>query len=310
MRAAAIETFGGPEVLKIMELAKPEPRPGEVLIALKGAGVGPWDGKMRESPDAAGDPALPYILGFEGAGVVVAVGDGVSNLRVGDEVYTYRWPGGCFAEYIAASAEVTGRKPSSLSFDEAAGVPVAGLTARQGVVEELEIKSGESLLITGAAGGVGTFAIQIAAAQGARVIAQVAADNASYVSDLGAADWVDYNDEDWVNKARSKAGGDGVDAVLDLVGEPAFGAAMRALRPGGRAAGIVGKPDDTPAGIDAHFYVGRADTVGLEQLAELFDAGKIKTQIQAVRPLEEVGAAIGDVEARRVRGKLVLHIAD
>jgi NADPH:quinone reductase-like Zn-dependent oxidoreductase len=310
MRAAAIEQFGGPEVLQVMDLPEPQAGPGEVLIAVKGAGMGPWDWKMRGSSEAAGNPKLPYILGFEGAGVVTATGDGVADLDVGDEVYTYKWPGGCFAEFVAAPASATGRKPASLTFDEAAAVPVAGLTAHQGVVDELAMKPGETLLITGAAGGVGTFAVQIAAHEAVRVVAQVSAENADYVSELGAAEWVDYRDDGWVGAAREKADGNGVDAVLDLVGGQTFAQSMRALRPGGRAAGIAGQPEAVPDGVSAHFYVGKAETSRLEALAKLFDAGTLETHIERVLPLEEIHAGLDEVERGHMRGKLVLHVRD
>jgi NADPH:quinone reductase-like Zn-dependent oxidoreductase len=293
-----------------MDLRAPEPKAGEVLVALKAAGMGPWDWKMRESREAAGNPDLPYILGFEGAGVVVETGDGVADLSVDDEVYMYRWPGGCFADFVATPAGVTARKPASVDFETAAAIPVAGITARQGVVDEMALKPEETVLITGAAGGVGTFAVQIAAEQGASVIAQTSAANAGYVRELGAADWVDYNDPDWVGDARTKADGAGVDAVLDLVGGDTFTAAMRALRPGGRAAGIVNRPAEVPDGASAHFYVGKAESWRLAALAKLFDDGSVQAHIDSVMPLEQVRTALEKVERGHMRGKLVLRIND
>jgi NADPH:quinone reductase len=278
-----------------------------VLVALKAAGVGPWDWKMRE----ASESPLPLVLGSEGAGVVQSVGEGVSGLAVGDEVYAYT-QGGCYAEYVSAPVEVTGHKPASLSFDEAAAVPVAGITAHQGVTDELALKPGETVLITGAAGGVGTFAVQIAAAQGARVIAQTTAGNADYVTGLGAADCVDYTEAGWAEKARQKAGGAGVDAVFDAVGFDSFREASKALRPGGRAATTVPNTpvDEVPAGVSAHFFVGHPAGARLEQLAKLFDAGSLKVKIDTVMPLENARSGLDKVQEGHMRGKLVLHIAD
>jgi NADPH:quinone reductase len=312
MRTISIDRHGGSEVMKLVDLATPEPGAEDVLISLKAAGVGPWDWKTREASESQDGPPLPLVLGFEGAGVVEALGDGVTELAVGDEVYTYKWPGGCYAEFVAAPAAVTARKPASLSFDEAAAVPVAGLTAHQGIVDELALKPGESVLITGAAGGVGTFATQIAAARGARVIAQVRANDAEYAIGLGAADWVDYTQGDWVDSARAKAGGEGLDAVLDVVGSATLTQACQAIRPGGRAATIVpGAPvDDAPEGIDAHFFAGKPESARLAAVASLFDAGRLRVQIDEVLPLEQARAGLDKVQHGHMRGKLVLHIAD
>jgi NADPH:quinone reductase-like Zn-dependent oxidoreductase len=312
LRAISIDQHGGPEVMQLVDVATPEPAAGEVLIVLKAAGVGPWDWKTREASEYQDGPSLPLILGFEGAGVVEALGEGVAELNAGDEVYTYKWPGGCYAEFVAAPVAVTALKPGSLSFDEAAAVPVAGLTAHQGVIDELALEAGETVLITGAAGGVGTFATQVAAAEGARVIAQIRAQDARYVTELGASDWVDYTDAQWVESARSKAGGAGVDAVFDLIGSSTFTQACQAIRPGGRAVSIVpGAPvNDVTEGIAAHFFAGKPESTRLTRLASLFDAGKLRVEIDEVLPLEQARAGLDKVQQGHMRGKLVLRIAD
>ncbi len=166
MRAMAIEGFGGRDRLKLVDLPAPEPGPDDVLVRVRAAGVGPWDTKMREG--LFGERSFPHVLGVEASGIVESAGENVADLREGDEVYVYS--GRCYAEYVAASVQKVARKPASLSFEEAAGVPVAGSTAYQGIVEEIGVKEGETVLIAGAAGGVGTMAVQIAASLGARVL--------------------------------------------------------------------------------------------------------------------------------------------
>jgi NADPH:quinone reductase-like Zn-dependent oxidoreductase len=286
MRAIAIERFGGRDRLKIMDLPTPELGPDDVLIGIRAAGVGPWDVKTREG--VFGERSFPHVLGVEASGIVESAGQNVADLREGDEVYVYS--GGCYAEYVAAPAEKVAHKPASLSFEEAAGVPVAGSTAYQGIVEEIGLKEGETVLIAGAAGGVGTIAVQIAASLGARVLGTASPRNHDYLLSLGAAEAIDYHG-DWVADVRNVAP-DGVDAVFDCVGGETFRRSFEAVRDGGRVVTIVAFGEE----------------VELEKLSEMFDDGKLQVEIEDVLSLEEATKAHERVEAGHTRGKIVLRV--
>ncbi|MGF1470749.1 MAG: NADP-dependent oxidoreductase [Rubrobacteraceae bacterium] len=307
MRAMAIEEFGGSDKLKVLDLPAPEPDAGEVLIRVRAAGVGPWDVMSRQG--VFGNREFPFVPGFEPAGVVEAIGDYVEDLREGDEVYAYRFPGGGYAEYVAASQGVTARKPAALSFEEAAGVPVAATTAHQGLVDELGIQEGETVLITGASGGVGTMAVQIAAnILGARVIGTASPRNHEYLRELGAEEAVDYNG-DWVAAVREVAP-DGVDAVLECAGGETLERSFEAMKDAGRAAYIVPVEEEPepPRGISAHFFSSQPDGGRLSALASMFDAGQLRMNLQEVVPLEEAARAHEIVEEGHTRGKVVLEI--
>ena len=309
MRAAAIEEFGGSDKLQLLDLPTPEPGVEEVLIRVHAAGVGPWDVMSRQG--VFGDREFPFIPGFEPAGVVEAVGAEVLDFSEGDEVYAYRFPGGGYAEYVAASQDITARKPASLSFEEAAGVPVAGTTAHQGLVDELGIQEGETVLITGASGGVGSMAVQIAAnILGARVIGTASTRNHEYLRELGAEDAIDYNG-DWVATVREIAP-DGVDAVLECAGGDTLERSFETLKDGGRAAYIVPVEEEPepPRGIGAHFFSARPDGGRLSALASMFDAGQLRMNLQEVVPLEEAARAHEIVEEGHTRGKVVLSIEE
>jgi NADPH2:quinone reductase len=305
MRAVAIEGFGGTARLELLDLPVPEPGSDDVLIRVRAAGVGPWDVKTREG--LFGKRSFPYVLGSEAAGTVVGAGENVAGLREGEEVYVYS--GGCYAEYVAAPAEKMARKPASLSFEEAAGVPVAGSTAYQGIVEEIGLKEGEAVLIVGATGGVGTMAVQVAAALGARVLGTASPPNHDYLLSLGAAEAIDYRG-DWVTAARSIAPG-GVDAVFDCVGGESFRRSFEAVRDGGRVVTIVafGEEIEPGRGITHRAFSARAERRKLEKLSEMFDAGELRAVIEDFLPLEEAAKAHERVEAGHTRGKIVLRVA-
>ena len=304
MRAIAIESFGGRDRLKIMDLPTPEPGPDDVLVGVRAAGVGPWDVKTREG--IFGERSFPHVLGVEASGIVERAGENVADLRQGDEVYVYS--GGCYAEYVAAPAQKVAHKPASLSFEEAAGVPVAGSTAYQGIVEEIGLKEGETVLIAGAAGGVGTIAVQIAAFLGARVLGTASPRNHDYLLSLGAAEAIDYHG-DWVAAVRTVAP-DGVDTVFDCVGGETFRRSFEAVRNGGRIVTIVafGEEVEPGRGITHHAFSARAERRKLEKLSEMFDDGKLRVEIEDVLPLEEAAKVHERVEAGHTRGKIVLRV--
>lgn len=304
MQAVAIGGFGGRDQLELMDLPVPEQGPNEVLIQVRAAGVGPWDVKTREG--MFGQRSFPHVLGMEASGVVEKVGEDVADLRERDDIFVYS--GGCYAEYVAAPAEKVARKPTSLSFEEAAGVPVAGATAYQGLVEEIGLKEGETVLISGASGGVGTMAVQIAASLGARVLGAASPRNHEYLRSLGAAEAIDYND-DWVAAVRTIAPA-GVDAVFDCVGGETFPRSFEAVRDGGRVVTIVAFDGDMQSerGIRSHAFSAKAERRRLQSLSEMFDSGELRVRIEEVMSLEEAAKAHERVETGHTRGKIVLKV--
>jgi NADPH:quinone reductase len=304
VRAIVIEDFGDTDRLKLMDLPTPEPGPDDVLVRVRAAGVGPWDIKTREG--LFGKRSFPHVLGVEASGIVESTGENVADLHEGDEVYVYS--GRCYAEYVATAAEKVARKSASLSFQEAAGAPVAGGTAYQGIVEEIGLKEGETVLITGAAGGVGTMAVQIAASLGAHVLGTASARNHDYLRSLGAAEAIDYHG-DWVTAVRTIAP-DSVDAVFDCVGGETFRRSFEAVRDGARVVTIVafGEEVEPGRGITHHAFSARAERRKLAKLSEMFDAGTLRVEIEDVLPLEEAAKVHERVEARHTRGKIVLEV--
>src|SRR5437764_14798059 len=239
MRAAAIDRFGGPEVLTIREVPVPQPSSQEVLIALDTAGVGGWDASFRDGSSRSESKRMPLVLGVDGAGTVVAAGSRVRRLNVGDRVYAYRYDnpkGGFYADYVAVPAAHAARLPEGLDLLHAGAIPAIALTAQQGIDDALEIKRGETLIIHGASGNVGSLAVQFAKLRGAAVLASASgADGAAFVRRLGADAVVDGKREDIAAAARAFAP-HGVDAVLAFVGGKALTRCLDALRKGGRVA--------------------------------------------------------------------------
>lgn len=198
MKAVAINAFGGKEELKLLEVDVPEPGPGQVLIRIAASGVNPVDVLIRQGVFAASQ--FPIIMGVDLSGVVEAVGPDVSRLKPGDEVYAHMKGGnGTYAEYAVLSQDWVARKPQSMTFIESATVPCAGLTAYQALTESIKLQAGESILITGAAGGVGAFAVQIAISLGAQVIGTASARNQEFLRRLGVHEFIDYGAEDYVS---------------------------------------------------------------------------------------------------------------
>lgn len=316
MRTVAISRFGDKEPLRTVNLPKPEAGPGQVLVRVRAAGVGYWD--VMACQGLFGEMELPYVPGFETAGVVEQVGSGVTDLVVGDEVYAFDFPGGGYAEYRAVSANAASHKPASLSYEEAAGVPVAGLTAHQGLTEVLGLQKGETILVTAAAGGVGTFATQIASRLfDARVIGTASPGNHTYLEELGAAAAVDYGEDDWPAAVREAAGGP-VDAVLDCAGgvmvPEILVQCFEAVRDGGRVAYIPSlemEPENEPTppkGISLRFFGVKPDAERLKELTGFFDDRWLTVHLQEILALEEAARAHEHIEAGHTRGKIVLRM--
>ena len=305
MKAVYIEQFGGPEVVKYGDLPDPTAAAGQVVVDAFAASVNGADWKVRTGH--YGKAAFPLVLGRDFSGVVSAVGQGVADLRVGDEVFGVLEAGreGAYAEKIAIGAAIVAKKPGGLSHVDAAALALTGLTALCSVEDSLKLKSGETILIQGGAGGVASFAIQLAKHLGARVITTASAANLSYLRDLGADQVIDYNATDFT-KAVSNC-----DAVFDTVGGDVATRSFSVLKPGGRAAFIAsGAKAPTPERGDVTALrpaVGR-DRPHLDRVAALYQAGVIRPPEVKLYKLPEAAEALRVSEARHFRGKLVFKV--
>jgi NADPH2:quinone reductase len=315
MRAIVIRGWGGTEVLEPRDLPRPQPGPGEILVRVVVSGTNPVDAKIR----AAGGWSRiqpPAVLGYDAAGIVEELGAGVADFAPGDEVfYTPEIFGtqlGTYAEYNTVPARIVARKPRRASFEAAAAVPLAGGTAYEAIVRRLAVRPGETVLIHGGAGGVGSFAVQIARASGARVIATAGADNLDTLRRLGADVALDYRKDDVAAVALRESGGAGVDAVFDTAGGDNIAKSIPATRPFGRLAAIL-----TPAGDLGPFTLKNLTLHGvflmrererLDALARLIDQGKVEPLVAEVLPLAEVARAHQRLDSGHGRGKIVLRV--
>jgi NADPH:quinone reductase-like Zn-dependent oxidoreductase len=303
-----VHEFGSPDVMKFEQVARPTAGPGEVLVRVEAAGVGPWDGWIRAGKSALPQP-LPLTLGSDLSGEIAAVGSEVSNLRVGDQIYGVTNPQfvGAYAEYAVATATMVAKKPISLSYIEAAAVPVIAVTAQQALFDHARLQAGETVLIHGAAGNVGAYAVQLAHRAGLRVIATAGTDDVPYVRDLGADIVIDYRTQRFEDEVRD------ADAVIDLVGGDTQTRSFQVLRRGGRLISAVSAPDQQRAqsrGIEAAFFLVNVTTPYLTAIAELIDDGKLKTRIGAVLPLADASDAHLMLDGVRPHpsGKIVLRV--
>ena len=311
MQAALARELGGIDRVELGERPDPVPGAGQVLVRVHGAGAGPWDVGFL----SGGFPgiALPFVPGQEIAGVVEAVGDQADDsaaFRPGERVYGSLFPaGGGFAELALASAGRLAPMPGNASFTEAAGLVVGAGTAHEGLVDRGHLRAGQTVLITAAAGGTGSAAVQIAAALGARALGVASPGNHDYLLSLGASAVFDYHDADWAQQVRAAVPG-GVDLLFDAAGGQTRDQAIGAVRDGGRAVFIVlqGPPAQLERGIAGEPFAARVERPRLEALARLVEAGALRPQVSAVLPLAEARAALAQVASRRTRGKVVLRI--
>jgi len=308
MVAWRVHEFGPPEVMKLERVPRPEPGPGEVLVKVEAAGVGPWDGWIRAGKSALPQP-LPLTLGSDLSGEVVGVGPGVSDLRVGDQVYGVTNPKfvGAYAEYALASAGMVSNKPASLTHVEAASVPVIAVTAWQALFDRAQLKEGQKVVIHGAAGNVGSYAVQLARRGGLQTIATAAAHDIPLVRDLGAHAVIDYRAQRFEEQVRE------ADAVIDLVGGETQNRSFEVLRRGGKLISAVSHPDQDLAkrhGVEASFFLVNVTSRHLMQIARLVDAGKLRTKVGAVLPLADAREAHLMLERVRPqpKGKIVLAV--
>jgi NADPH2:quinone reductase len=308
MRAALTDEFNGIDGVRLAERPDPVPAADQVVIRVRAAGVGPWDVGFL----SGGFPgvALPFVPGQEVAGVVEAAADD-AGLQAGDRVYASLFPsGGGFAELAVASADRVAPMPERADFDEAAGLVIGAGTAYEGLIDRGQLRAGETVLITAAAGGVGSAAVQIAAAIGARALGVASPANHDYLRSLGASEAFDYHDDGWAGQVRAAVPG-GVDLLLDCAGGETRDQAISAVRDGGRAAFIVlqGPPAQLERGITGEPFAARVTRPRLESLNRLVDAGSLRPQVSAVLPLDQAREALAQVAARHARGKIVLRVA-
>jgi NADPH:quinone reductase-like Zn-dependent oxidoreductase len=316
MKAVRINTFGGPEVLKIEDIARPVPAADEILIKVYASGVNPVDWKIREGSEALRSfLQLPLTLGWDAAGIVEEIGSAVTAFTKGDAVYGEpNFPGdGSYAEYCAAKASQFALKPQSLGFNEAAGVPLAGLTAWTALFEHGKLQPGQRVLIQGASGGVGGFAVQFAKAKGAYVIGTASAGNLEYLRRLGADEVFDYRSQPVEEQVRD------VDVVLEaspLRDNAARLQAVSTLKKGGV---FVSVNTDFPFDEAVLAALAQQQATGelaanqprqdwLQEIARLIDAGQVKVVISKVYPLAQVADAHRESQTWHVQGKLVLEI--
>jgi len=302
-RAYVFTRNGGPEVEALVEQDAPVPGPGELLVAVRAAGVNPVDWKLRTGYVRPGSEPLPFptVFGSEAAGVVTAVGPGVEGFAVGDEVFGNPVTGG-YAEYTLLPVAVTAHKPAGLTFTDAAALPVAAATAYDGV-RQLGPAPASTLLITGAGGGVGTSAVQLARHAGARVIGTASADKKEFVESLGA---VHVESGDGVAERVRAAAPEGIDAIFDLVGGDTLRAVAPLVADPARLISAGGKPLAVELGGAA---VARARNAAvLDAVAELVVTGVLRTHVTRTFPLAEAGAALRTVESGHTRGKIVIEV--
>ncbi|WP_336157861.1 zinc-binding dehydrogenase [Amycolatopsis sp. VC5-11] len=314
VRAVVMDEFGGPDVLTLREVERPEPGPGEILVRVFASGTNPVEAKIRQGV-AIPDLELPAVLGGDVSGVVAAVGPGVTDFAEGDEVfYTPEMASrlGSYTELNVVSAAIAVPKPRGLSHVEAAAIPLAGGTAWEAIVRRLAVRPGETVLVHAGAGGVGSFAVQFAVAAGARVLATAGPDNQDLLRDLGAVP-IDYHEADPVEAAFEHTGGQGAGAVLDLVGGKNVAKSSAAARAFGRIATVL-----PPKGELRSLYQRNQQLHGilltrerrrLEELTPLFERGQARPVVDQVLPLDQVRQAHERLDSGHGRGKTVLDLA-
>jgi NADPH:quinone reductase-like Zn-dependent oxidoreductase len=308
MKAIRIHGYGGPEVLRYEDAPRPIPGSGEVLIRVHAAGVNPVDWKIREGLAKDGlRHSLPLIPGWDAAGVVESPGPGVAGFKQGDRVYAYSdlARDGAYAQFLVARQSEVALKPKSLSYLQAAALPVSGLTAWQSLFDAAGLEAGDRVLIHGAAGGVGSLAVQLAKWKGARVIATASRHNHSFLRELGAEETIDYQATRFEDVVHD------VDVVLDTIGGDTQKRSWQVLRKGGILVSLVSRPSPEEAaafGARQAVIDARPDAVQLAEIARLADSRKLKPVIETVLPLPEARRAQEISQGGHVRGKVILNV--
>lgn len=310
MHAVRIYEYGGPDVLKYEEVEVPEPAADEVLVKINYSSVNPFDWKIRAGFTKQWiQLSMPAILGIDVAGVVEKVGSKVNKFKKGDKVYGRAdfTKGGSYAEYAAINENSLGMAPRSMTPKEAAGLPVVAGTAWNAIFDIANVQKGTRILITGASGGVGTMAVQLAKSVGAHVIGTTSKANVDMVKRLGADEVIDYTDGDFTKKVKQP-----VDVVFDTVGHDTLAKSYGIIKKGGLLVTSAGQPDDALAqkhGITAKTFQAKTDSRRYEQIAKLVDEGQLKVIIDSEFPLKEITAAHKLSESSRAKGKIMIKVA-
>jgi NADPH:quinone reductase-like Zn-dependent oxidoreductase len=308
LKAARVLEFGPPVVITIADLPRPKPSSGQLLVRVCAAGVGPWDALVRSGKSGLKQP-LPLILGSEISGTVEAVGEGIEGFKTGDDVYgaTNEMFTGAYVEYALASAGMVAAKPQKLTHIEAASSPIGAVTAWQMLFEYAHASAGQTVLIHGAAGNVGAYAVQLSRHASLHTIATAGTSDLEYVKNLGAEQVIDYRTAKFENSVR------GVDIVLDTVGGDTQQRSLSVLKPGGIIVSVVSKiPEEVHQtfGIRTVFFYVEVTTARLKKITELFDDGTLVPNVGTVLPLAEVRTAHEMLAgAPHKRGKIVLQVA-
>lgn len=309
MRAISQDVLGGPGVLEEVELERPAPRPNEVLVRVRAAGVNPTDWKHRATGGFLGEP--PFVLGWDVSGVVEAVGIGVAAFAPGDEVFgmlPYPFGHGSHAEYVTGPARAFAHKPASVDHVQAGALPLVSLTAWQALVETADVRPGQRVLIHAAAGGVGHVAVQIAKARGAYVIGTASAGKHDFLRGIGVDEAVDYRETDFTEAVKD------VDVVLDTIGGDYSLRSLRVLRPGGLVVSIlpVGSGDfyeeAERLGVRAVRMLVDASRSGMKEIARLVEEGSLRATVAGTFPLADAAEAHALGGTGRTTGKLVLLV--
>jgi NADPH:quinone reductase-like Zn-dependent oxidoreductase len=304
MKAVRIHSFGGPEVLRLEDAPIPQPGSGEVLVRIHTAGVNPVDWKIREG--RLGKIPFPSVAGSDFSGVIDALGAGVADFRVGEPIFgTVGENSGSYAEFAVAPVSRIARRAASLDDARAAGLPVAASTAWQALFDAANLQAGQRLLVHGAAGGVGGFAVQFAKWKGAHVIGTASAANLGYVRELGAEEVINYQSARFEDVVR------GVDVVLDTIGGETQERSLKVLKPGGVLVSTVNPPDKQKAaalGVRATFMILQSRGDRLARIADLVASGEVKVHVEVKVPLAEARKAQELSQGGHVRGKIVLVV--
>src|SRR5436309_1635187 len=310
MKAVVIHEYGGPEVLKYEDISRPEPNDDQLLIHVIAAGVNPVDGMIRSGMFAKeGNRAFPIILGGDVAGVVEKVGSKITKFKAGDPVFAYVSldNSGGYAQYALVTEREAAPKPKSLTYVEAAAVPVAAMTAWQALVDTAKLSAGQTVLIHGGSGGVGSFAIQIAKARGAKVIATASTANQDFLKQLGADVAIDYTKQKFEDVAKD------VDVVLDSIGSDTLARSYAVVKKGGIIVSLVARPKESE--LEKHGIRGAAlnaepNSEELAEVGRLIDDKKIKVIVSQTFTHSEAMKAQEQVATGHTRGKVVLKVAD
>jgi NADPH:quinone reductase-like Zn-dependent oxidoreductase len=309
MKAVVVNEYGGPEVLKYQDAPKPEPKDDEILVRVIAAAVNPVDTYVRQG--MFGRRALdngPAVLGYDIAGVVEKTGANAKKFKKGDAVYCYLsvMRGGGYAEFAIAKESETSLKPKNIGFIEAAAVPLAATTAWQALIDSAKVDKGQTVLIHGGSGGVGSFAIQIAKARGAKVIATASTAHQSLLKQLGVDQAIDYTTTKFEDLVKD------VDVVLNCVRADALGRSYGVVKKGGIIVSITDEPDQTECanhGIRGTRMGAHPDAKVLEELTKLIESGKMKSIVSQTFPLADASKAHQQIETHHTLGKIVLKVA-